>query len=143
MPPRRPVPSVEQMRERIDALIARASSRPEYGLWPLDLLSSGELVGAILLQPLPDSELVEIGWHLNPDHWGCGYATEAARGAVALAFGPRELDRVVAVVDTGNERSQAVCRRLGMTHHGLTNEYYGVPLELFELARPPRAGERH
>jgi RimJ/RimL family protein N-acetyltransferase len=133
--PRRVVPSLAQMRERIEAMAERAAARPDYGLWPLEAQPSGELVGAILLQPLPDSELVEIGWQLNPDHWGYGYATEAASGAVALAFGPRGLDRVVAVVDPDNLRSHAVCRRLGMTHRGQTSEYFGLTLELFELAR--------
>jgi RimJ/RimL family protein N-acetyltransferase len=111
----------------------RAAIEPDYGLWPLELCATGELIGAVLLQPLPASEQVEIGWHLNPDHWGHGYATEAARGALALAFGARRLDRVVAVVDPDNARSLAVCRRLGMAHIGQTGDYFGLTLELFEL----------
>jgi RimJ/RimL family protein N-acetyltransferase len=138
--PRVTVPSVEHMRERLGAMAERATVQPDFGLWPLELRSSGEVVGAVLLQPLPDSDQVEIGWHLNPDHWGHGYASEAARGAVALAFGPRGLDRVVAVVEPDNSRSQAVCRRLGMTHLGLTSEFFGLTLELFELTAAGSAG---
>ena len=48
-------------------------------------------------------------------------------------FGPRELERVVAVVDPDNLRSQAVCRRLGMIYQGQTSEYFGLTLELFEI----------
>ncbi len=131
--PRVAVPSVEQMRARLDAMAQRAAAQPDYGLWPLELRTSGELIGAVLMQPLPDSEQVEIGWHLNPLHWGHGYATEAARGVLGLAFGARGLDRVVAVVDPANVRSLAVCRRLGMTHLGQTSEFFGLTLELFEL----------
>jgi RimJ/RimL family protein N-acetyltransferase len=133
--PRRAIVSVREMRERLDAMIERAAAQPDYGLWPLELRASGELVGAVLLQPLPDGDEVEIGWHLNPDHWRRGYATEAARGAVALAFGPRLLDRLVAVVDPDNVRSLAVCSRLGMTRLGQTCKYFGLTLELFELIR--------
>lgn len=133
--PRQVVPSVEVMRARIEAMTAHQRPRPGYGLWPLELRSSGEVVGAILLQPLPGSDQVEIGWHLNPDHWGHGYATEAARGVIALAFGPRDLDRVQAVVDPDNARSLAVCRRLGLTHLGQTTDYYDLTLELFECRR--------
>lgn len=133
--PRAVVPSLEQMRVRLDAMAERACAEPNYGLWPLELLSSGELIGAVLLQPLPGSERVEIGWHLNPDSWGNGYATEAARGAASLAFGPRGLDRVVAVVDPDNARSLAVCRRLGMVHLGQTAEFFGLTMELFELTK--------
>jgi RimJ/RimL family protein N-acetyltransferase len=42
---------------------------------------------------------------------------------------------VIALVDPEDARSQAVCRRVGMTHLGQTDEYYGVTLELFELRR--------
>jgi RimJ/RimL family protein N-acetyltransferase len=134
--PRRAVTSLAEMGDRIEAMTERAAARPDYGLWPVELRDSGEVVGAVLLQPLPGSDAVEIGWHLNPEHWGHGYATEAGRGAVALAFGPRGLDRVVAVVDPDNHRSLAVCKRLEMTHLGQTSEYFGLTLELFELLRP-------
>lgn len=153
--PRRAVSSLAQMRERLDAWIRRSSEDPDYGVWALELRAgpdAGAVVGAVLLSRLPaaDDE-VEIGWHLNPQHWGKGYATEAGRGAVGLAFGesrvgsevvetgptPRRtrLDEVIALVDPDNARSQAVCRRLGMTHRGQTDRYYGLVLELFELRR--------
>jgi RimJ/RimL family protein N-acetyltransferase len=145
--PRRPVGSLTEMTERIEVMAARAAARPEFGLWPLELRSTGQVVGAVLLQPLPDgdsaggqppepgTEVVEIGWHLNPDHWGRGYATEAGGGAIALAFSARDLDRVVAVAEPANGASLAVCRRLGMTHLGQTSQYFGLTLELFELVR--------
>lgn len=133
--PRRPVGSLAEMTERIEVMAERAAARPDFGLWPLEITATGDVVGAVLLQPLPGSELVEIGWHLNPDHWGHGYATEAGRGAVTLAFGARDLDRVVAVVEPANGPSLAVSRRLGMTHLGQTSQYFGLTLELFELVR--------
>jgi RimJ/RimL family protein N-acetyltransferase len=133
--PRTAVASVPEMRVRLAAMAERAAAQPDFGLWPLELRSSGEVVGAVLLQPLPDSDQVEIGWHLNPDHWGHGYAIEAARGAAALGFGPRGLDRIVAVVDPDNDRSLAVCRRLGMAQLGQTSQYFGLTLELFELTK--------
>jgi RimJ/RimL family protein N-acetyltransferase len=151
--PRRPVASREQMRQALDRMVARAAEQPAYDRWALELRATGEVVGAIFLSPLPgDGGEIEIGWHLNPDHWGAGYATEAGRGVIALAFGlerigqdriepelarrrPRPvLDRVLALVDPDNVRSLAVCRRLGMTHRGQTTAYYGETLELFELS---------
>jgi RimJ/RimL family protein N-acetyltransferase len=149
--PRRPVASLEQMRERLDRMMQRAREEPAYGLWAVELRATGAVIGAALLQPLPGPDGdVELGWHLNPDHWGNGYATEAGRGLTGLAFGLDRvgpdvvdpaaaagppLDRVIALVDPDNARSQAVCRRLSMTHRGQTDRYYGLTLELFELAR--------
>ena len=138
-PPRRPAASVEAMRASLAATIARDARQPQYGLWALELSGTGAVIGAVLLRPLPGGNgEVEIGWHLNPDHWGHGYATEAARGALGQAFGECGLTEVLAVVDPDNVRSIAVCSRLGMTHLGQTDRYFGVTLELFRL----RAGAR-
>jgi RimJ/RimL family protein N-acetyltransferase len=151
--PRRPVESLAQMRQVLDRHIARGREQPGFGLWAIELRTTGQVVGAVLLSPLPGDTEVEIGWHLNPDYWGAGYATEAGRGVVALAFGLNRagpegvgpsrasraagpvLDSIHAVTDPDNLRSQAVCRRLGMRHLGQTDQYYGVTLELFTLSR--------
>jgi RimJ/RimL family protein N-acetyltransferase len=170
--PRRRVPSLTHMRERLDLMIQRAHDEPEYGLWAVALRTgpaAGAVVGAVLLSRLPgENGDVEIGWHLNPDYWGNGYATEAGRGVVGLAFGLEQvgpesveldavpagpgsaapvsggapLDRVIALVDPDNARSLAVCGRLGMTHLARTDSYYGLPLELFELVCADAVSQR-
>jgi RimJ/RimL family protein N-acetyltransferase len=119
--------------ERWTAYNATQAGTP-YGFWALET-RDGTLVGATLLKPLPDAEEVEVGWHLGKAHWGRGYATEGARGAVAHGFA-NGLDTVYAVVYRDNAASLAVARRLGMTPHGPTDRYYGVTLELFSLRRP-------
>jgi RimJ/RimL family protein N-acetyltransferase len=96
--------------------------------------STGVAAGTVLLVSLPDSEQVEVGWHFHPDSWGLGYATEAARGALAHGFA-HGLREIFAVVRPGNERSLALCRRLGMAGLGLTDRWYDTSLELFRSAR--------
>ena len=58
----------------------------------------------------------EIGWLLHPDVHGRGYATEAARELLRLAFGELGLHRIIAEADSANGPSVAVMRRLGMRH---------------------------
>jgi RimJ/RimL family protein N-acetyltransferase len=58
---------------------------------------------------------VEIGWRLARSAWGQGYATEAARAALAHGFDTLELPEILAVTTATNLRSQAVMRRIGMT----------------------------
>jgi RimJ/RimL family protein N-acetyltransferase len=100
----------------------------------------GRVVGTVLLVRLPDGDgEVEVGWHLHPDAWGHGYATEAARGALDWGF-RRGLEEALAVVRPGNTASAAVCRRLGMEPQGLTSRYYGLELELFRLRREMAEG---
>jgi len=57
---------------------------------------------------------VEVGWRLAHEHWGNGYATEAATGWLDHAFGTMGLPRVISITDRPNLRSLAVMRRLGM-----------------------------
>ena len=58
----------------------------------------------------------EIGWTIRPQHAGRGYATEAARAVLGLGFEHYGLRRIVANLDTRNDRSPALCERLGMRH---------------------------
>jgi RimJ/RimL family protein N-acetyltransferase len=83
---------------------------------------------------------IEVGWHLHPDSWGHGFATEAARAVLDRAFADG-LDEAIAVVRPGNAPSVAVCLRLGMEPLGTTDRYYGTELELFRLRSPHPGGE--
>jgi RimJ/RimL family protein N-acetyltransferase len=80
----------------------------------------------------------EIGWHLLPARWGRGYATEGARALVRYGFGELNLPDIHAVVDSANARSIAVTKRLGMTHCGLSRDYYNSVTEHFVLPREPQ-----
>ncbi|CAN5468709.1 GNAT family protein [soil metagenome] len=58
----------------------------------------------------------EIGWTLHPDFFGHGYATEASRAILDLAFETIGLHRMRAELDPRNDASIALCLRLGMRH---------------------------
>lgn len=122
--------------------IARWAARQDdpYGIWAVVPDDVGRPVGSALLVPLQDgagnpAPEVEVGWHLHPDVWGRGYATEAAAALVDLAW-TAGLDEVWAVIHPGNDRSVAVTQRLGMTPEGLTERWYGVPLESYRVTAP-------
>jgi RimJ/RimL family protein N-acetyltransferase len=89
-----------------------------YGLWALRRRADGDLVGfAGLSIPFhfpPVLPAVEAGWRLRRDAWGQGYATEAARVALAHGFADLGLDEIVSLVHEGNARSRAVAGRLGL-----------------------------
>jgi RimJ/RimL family protein N-acetyltransferase len=59
---------------------------------------------------------VEIGWRLDAELWGRGYATEAARAALAFGFAQLGLAEVVAFTVPANVRSRRVMEKVGMTH---------------------------
>ena len=57
----------------------------------------------------------ELGWALAFDHWGNGYATEAARAARDWARAERAVTRLISVIAPANVASQRVAQRLGAT----------------------------
>lgn len=66
----------------------------------------------------------ELGWVFAPEHAGRGFATEAARALVDLAFTHYPLHRLMARLDPRNVASARLCERIGMTHEAHTREDY-------------------
>lgn len=93
----------------------RRRSEPDDTFLGLVVEHDGVVVGDVILT-LGGTGLTvgEIGWTVLPDHAGRGYATEAARALLHLAFTHYGLRRVVANLDARNDRSAALCQRLGM-----------------------------
>jgi len=89
-----------------------------FGFWALEVRASGEFIGFTGLRTM-DEDMpfagVELGWRLARPAWGHGYATEAARAALAYGFDILGLPEVVAVTMARNLRSRAVMQRIGMT----------------------------
>lgn len=77
---------------------------------------------------------VEIGWMLAREHWGRGYATEAALALRDWAFGEAGLTRLISLVQPENVRSIRVAERLGESYerdvfvHGHPTRLYAVGL---------------
>lgn len=139
-------PRVMTDRTEAEALVARqaALDHPVHGVWMITDRDSGSPFGVVLLKPLPasgpeapllPSGEIEIGWHLHPDAWGHGYASEAARSVLDHAFAAG-LPRVMAVTHKDNAASQAVARRIGMRDEGSTTSYYNTTCELFRIDHP-------
>ena len=110
-------------REASDAFVDRIEAgftEHGFGVWAVELLDQGAFIGfaGLLHQTFeaPFTPAFEIGYRLARPAWGQGYATEAAREAVRHGFERVGLDEIVSMTATGNVRSQAVMKKLGMTH---------------------------
>jgi RimJ/RimL family protein N-acetyltransferase len=138
-------------RAESDAFVDRNIAQHDeqgWGLWALELRATGAFIGYTgLAVPRFEAHFtpaVEVGWRLARDAWGHGYASEAARAAVAVGFDEVGFDEIVSFTATGNVRSMRVMERIGMTHdpaddfdHPALPE--GSPLRrhvLYRLAHP-------
>jgi RimJ/RimL family protein N-acetyltransferase len=106
------------VRERI----VQHWSEHGFGLWAVEVPGVAPFIGYVgLLEPTFEAHFtpcVEIGWRLAFPHWGKGYATEAARAAVAFGLAQVGLEEIVSFTVPANRRSIAVMERLRMTHDG-------------------------
>jgi RimJ/RimL family protein N-acetyltransferase len=139
-----------QSRAESDALAERARRHIEdegWGLWAVEVHGGAGFVGFVgLARPSFEEHFtpaVEVGWRLARGHWGRGYATEAARAAVAFGFEELALDEIVSFTSPFNEPSWRVMERLGMTHDPADDFEHprvpaGHPLRAHVLYRLPR-----
>lgn len=147
--PRQPVATMAEAGERLGRWQehGRGLAAP-LGLWAMVPLAAGaptdaaagQPVGTVLLLPLSDGDgptgLVEVGWHLHPEHQGHGLATEAARALLALAS-QAGIGQVLAITDLDNTASHRVAGRLGMTDEGVTQRWFGLTAREYRKVTGP------
>ncbi|MGN6575803.1 MAG: GNAT family N-acetyltransferase [Nocardioides sp.] len=89
----------------------------------IDRVSDGRFIGwCSLTRWNPDYRSASMGYCLDEDAWGEGYATEAAGAVLAWAFATLDLNRVQAETDTRNGASARVLEKLGFVHEGTLRE---------------------
>lgn len=121
-------------RAESDAGIDRQVAHIEkygWGFWAVETLQDQQFIGFVgiknVTDDMPFAPAVEIGWRLAAPHWGKGYATEAARASMQVAFEQLNLDEIVSFTVCNNLRSRAVMERLGMQEAQTTFEHPALP----------------
>jgi RimJ/RimL family protein N-acetyltransferase len=108
-------------RAESDALVARIEShfaRHGFGLWAVEAPGAADFVGFVgLSTPRFEASFtpcVEVGWRLAREHWGRGYAPEAARAALGFGFERAGLDEILSFTVPANAKSRRVMEKIGM-----------------------------
>jgi RimJ/RimL family protein N-acetyltransferase len=137
-------------RDETDALIDRMQrvlDEEGYTFWAVERREDGAFLGFCGLKPgaeeTPIEGEVEIGWRLAFEHWGKGYAREAAQASLDWAWA-NHIDSVAAITSAGNARSWGLMERLGMVR--APEDDFGHPKAIdrlrahitYRIARPTR-----
>jgi RimJ/RimL family protein N-acetyltransferase len=118
--------SLDETREAIRRSTARWKS-DGFGTFSIERKEDGKVLGrtgflvwnsetwttGTLAEFGDDIGVVELGWLLAKEHWGQGYATEAAAAARDHAFKELRLPRLISLIMKGNDRSIRVAERIG------------------------------
>ena len=106
-----------------------------FGMWAVVDKATGKLIGRIGFHQPEGWPGFEIGWTIDRQCWGQGFATEGARAALRLAVGTYGQQHVISLIHPENTASIRVAEKIGESLEG-ENEIsgtkvlrYGVNLE--------------
>ncbi len=102
-----------------------------YGMFAVELRSTGEIIGFCgLVHPGGQPE-AEIKYAFQRAHWGHGYATEAATALVAYGESALHLAEIIATVDPAHHASQHVLAKAGLRKAELREDDDGSLTQVF------------
>ena len=86
------------------------------GLWIVESKGSGRFLGecGLTMQEVEGVREPEVGYHFLREHWGQGFATEAAAASLEYGFDSKGYDRIICLPAADNLPSRRVAERLGM-----------------------------
>ena len=111
-----------------------------YGLFAVTMKDGDDMIGdcGIIKQTIEGELAMEVGYHFRRDQWGHGFATEAARACMGLAFEALGAEKVISLIRPENVPSRRVAERNGMqverqvVHYGLPHLVYAMRRDDFE-----------
>jgi len=106
-----------------------------FGLWAVQISNICPFIGFVGLHSVDFMPGIEIGWRLSYEHWGKGYAFEAATEVVRFAFEDLQLPELISFTYKGNYRSRGLMEKLGMTRNP-QDDFLNPKLPVNHFLRP-------
>ena len=111
----------EAYTEMLDGALSHPNKRTWYAIWMIEL-RDGTHVGELCFKGISPDGAVEIGYGIDGDFEGCGYATEAVSAVTAWAFQQDGITRVEAEAEEDNLASLRVLEKSGFVPTGERGE---------------------
>lgn len=116
-----PVKSIEQSREMIRSILKQYE---EFGIGRLAVIKkdTNEFLGWSGLKyetkVREEFSYYDLGYRFKEKHWGNGYATESALGALKYGFKDLELKEIGAAAEANHSVSNHILKKVGMQPSG-------------------------
>lgn len=96
-------------------------------LW-ITLKDSGKIIGRVSFFNFAYGGMMccSVGYHLDKDHTGKGYMTEALNAAISFVFDEYKMHRIEAFILPDNERSLNLVKRAGFHYEGVRRSYMHI-----------------
>jgi ribosomal-protein-alanine N-acetyltransferase len=86
--------------------------------WLMELKDTHKVIGEIVLYDFRLNKQADIGYRINKDYWGQGFAPEAGQAMLKVAFEYMNLTRLQIRCFTNNNGSVRVAQKLGFAQEG-------------------------
>jgi ribosomal-protein-alanine N-acetyltransferase len=106
----------------IEGAVTRAQLTPRTEYYPAVADAEDRMIGFARLG-LTGHQAAKLGYAIHADHWGHGYATDAARTIIEYGFTQLGLHRITVAIGPDNAGSIAVAERLGMQYEGRLRDH--------------------
>lgn len=90
--------------------------------WLMELKDTHKVIGEIVLYDFRLKRQADIGYRINKDYWGKGFAPEAGQAMIKLAFEYMNLTRIQLRCFADNHGSVRVAQKLGFTQEGFIKQ---------------------
>jgi RimJ/RimL family protein N-acetyltransferase len=119
-----PAQTPETVREFLERELSEALRlRVGRYVFAIEAKTTGAVAGGVRLELQPTGhDGADIGYALDAERQGRGYAAEAVRRVLDHGFGVLRLHRIWATPDVGNVRSWRLLERLGLRREGLMRQ---------------------
>jgi RimJ/RimL family protein N-acetyltransferase len=121
----------------------RRYARDGHSFWAMILKSNKDLIGdcGLAVQAVDGVSEMEIGYHVRRDHWGQGFATEAARACRDYGFARLPVEHLISLIRPENLPSRRVAEKNGMTiwKEAIT---FGLPHLVYSIRRDQTAEDQ-
>jgi [ribosomal protein S5]-alanine N-acetyltransferase len=108
-----PLETVEQAFYILNTIIL-----PQYknnlGRWAIHVKTTNEFIGWCGLKYRPGLDEIDLGYRLLQQHWGNGYAFEAAKHSLDYAFQQLHLKTIIGRAHIDNLASLKILEKIGM-----------------------------
>jgi RimJ/RimL family protein N-acetyltransferase len=108
-----PFPDVETTRRYMEEYFINYQKEYGFCVWAVVEKASGKLVGTCGLGYFDGRPELGLGYWFDPEYWGRGYATEAARACVEYAFHKLNVPELASMTHSQNKASQRVLEKAG------------------------------
>lgn len=96
----------------------------QLGTVAIILKENNKMIGTCELHTYTAGFKAELGYTINPEYWGNGYAFEASLKMLEWGFKVLKLQRIECTSFISNHQSMRVCEKLGFVFEGIKKKAY-------------------